>query len=504
MAAQLRNYLKDVIGLGPNQEGTNRANAIMDEGINTVDDLAEAYDNDGIKTLCSNVRKPGGTIPDPTFVAPRRNAVAPRVARLGQSIPTICEQRLTYAAYGAKCYNLIGRNVEEANLGRVRLQEFKKHLNLIDSHTDPDTIDDVTKTFTVMKFLDQFPTYLRDLHGVSNVSLSYVIRKEREPPNPLPALTLTKPWGEGFSSVMEEQIRCVGLVGPDYDEDNARVYNILTKALSGTSAIASITRFQRKRDGRGAYEDLVSHNMGSAKWEKMVELAEDVLTKRTWNGKNSRYPLKIHISRHREAFNDLERASHQITYAAPNETSRVRYLLNSIISTDATICSAKTLILSDAAKKDDFETAADFLLIVAPKPRNEGSSHRISALKHRNTKRGKQRGKIRTGPKTGVEIRFFTKPEWAELSQDERNECIEIRTADNNKRRHGSADESDKPKKISKIEQLEAKINEQTQQISALLKHSEANTSAKSTPQLPPQPSSKNPLKPPNGFNQRE
>ena len=103
-----------------------------------------------------------------------------------------------------------------------------------------------------------------------------------------------------------------------------------------------------------------------------------------------------------------------------------------------------------------------------------------------------------------MEIRFFTKPEWAELSQDERNECIEIRTADNNKRRHGSADESDKPKKISKIEQLEAKINEQTQQISALLKHSEANTSAKSTPQLPPQPSSKNPLKPPNGFNQRE
>ena len=86
-----------MIGLGPNREGTDRAKAIMDESIDTIADLAN------VKTLCSNAREPGGTIDDPTWESPRRGAVFPRIPKPGQSIPTTCEQRLTLAAYGAKC-----------------------------------------------------------------------------------------------------------------------------------------------------------------------------------------------------------------------------------------------------------------------------------------------------------------------------------------------------------------------------------------------------------------
>lgn len=132
--------------------------------------------------------------------------------------------------------------------------------------------------------------------------------------------------------------------------------------------MASITRYQRSRNGRQAYLDLVTHNMGSAKWET-VEAAESVLTMRVWNGKNSRYLIWIHIACHCEAYNDLVQASHQITYAPPNETSRVQYLLLSIQSTDPTICLAKTTIQADAAKKDDFEEASDFIMVVAPPPK---------------------------------------------------------------------------------------------------------------------------------------
>ena len=322
--AQLRNYLKDVIGLGVGQEGTDRANAIIEEGIDSIEDIADVYDNDGIKTLCSNVRKPGGTMDDPNWVppVPLGGATAPRVNKPGQSIPTVCEQRLTLAAYGAKCYTLVNHPVETTNLTRSRLREFKKHLNVVDCHKDPDTISDVSKTFTVMKFLDQLPTYLRDLHGVSGVSLSYVIRADDKVPNPLPAIRPTHPWGQDYGSVMEEHIMCVPHTGPDFEADNSRVYGILSNVLTGSSAMASIIRFQRKTDGRGAYKDLVAHNLESSKWEKMVELAEEVLSKRTWNGKNSRYPLKIHISRHREAYNDLERSFFLITYNPPNESSR--------------------------------------------------------------------------------------------------------------------------------------------------------------------------------------
>ena len=124
--------------------------------------------------------------------------------------------------------------------------------------------------------------------------------------------------------------------------------------------MASITRYQTREDGRDAYFALIRHNLGSEKWEKMVKNAQKVLNQRIWNGKNSRYSLKIHISRHREAFNDMERASEHIAFVPPNETSRVRYLLSSIETQDPTITSCKTTINGDPVKKNDFERAADF------------------------------------------------------------------------------------------------------------------------------------------------
>ena len=70
-----------------------------------------------------------------------------------------------------------------------------------------------------------------------------------------------------------------------------------------------------------------------------------------WNRHNSRYPLKVHITRYREAFNDLVRASYQISYVPPNGTSQVRYLLTSVQTNDPTIFSVKTTIHEYAAKK---------------------------------------------------------------------------------------------------------------------------------------------------------
>ena len=41
-------YLKDVIGLGSNQEGTNCANKIIAEGINDLANLVELAEDDGV------------------------------------------------------------------------------------------------------------------------------------------------------------------------------------------------------------------------------------------------------------------------------------------------------------------------------------------------------------------------------------------------------------------------------------------------------------------------
>ena len=96
--------------------------------------------------------------------------------------------------------------------------------------------------------------------------------------------------------------------------------------------------------------------------------------------KNSRYSLKNHITRHREAHNDFVRAGQHIPYAEPGEHTRVRRLLHSIQSKDAVIISAKTTIQADAAKQNDFELASDFLLLMAPLPTPNARHHNVSGV----------------------------------------------------------------------------------------------------------------------------
>ena len=119
--AALRTYLRDPIGLGTDAAGTAKANAVINEGIGSIDDLVDLNYDKGIKTLCMNVRKLAGTIPDPNWIPPVPNnagIMPPQISRPGSQVPAICEQRLTLAAYGASLYHSIGRDIDTANLTR--------------------------------------------------------------------------------------------------------------------------------------------------------------------------------------------------------------------------------------------------------------------------------------------------------------------------------------------------------------------------------------------------
>ena len=512
----LRTFLREQIGFGLNQLGTDRANAVIDEGLSSIEELIDIADDKGIENLCYNVRKPSGNIPQPNWMAPEpnpQNLQAPLIPKPGHSIPAVCEQRLQLAAYGASIYHSIGRDINTGMLNRERLREFKKHQDMVENHTEPETLPDLSKTFTIQKFLDQFPTYLRELLGSSKVALSYIIR-ENDPPAQLPPLEVNVPWMEDFNNLMDELIEYTPHSGPAFNSDNARVYNLLVNHLAGTNAIASTARHQRNRNGRGAYFDLVMHHLSSAKWERTVELAEKVLNERKWNGRNARYPLKIHIAKHREAFNDLSRASEQITYDPPNETSRVRHLLSSIETSDPTICAAKTTIKADRVKNNDFEEAADFLIVTAPHPKvgnHNRQNHNVSGVNSKGN-RGKtkgrrndnnyKRGKVSTGPKTGVEIRFYQPREWHKLTQDERDECIEIRKKETVKRKQDNQNDDDEPSK--KIAALQTQIEEMKNHlVSVMSSFSSSNASTNLPPYTDSSNSLNSALRPPR-FSQRE
>jgi len=94
--AALRTYLRSVIGLGATTPvGANCANDIIEEGFSSISDLVDLSHKNGVKTICTNVRKPAGLIPQPDREAPNpnpQNLQVPLTPCSGHLIPMMCEQ----------------------------------------------------------------------------------------------------------------------------------------------------------------------------------------------------------------------------------------------------------------------------------------------------------------------------------------------------------------------------------------------------------------------------
>ena len=79
------------------------------------------------------------------------------------------------------------------------------------------------------------------------------------------------------------------------------------------------------------------------------------------------------------------------------------------------------------------------------------------------------------------------------LTQDQKDECINIRKSSNKKRKHPDDE---------KIAALESMIEEQNKRISALTSSTDGANASENV-NLPPPPT-RNPLQPPSGFTQRQ
>ena len=225
---------------------------------------------------------------------------------------------------------------------------------------------------------------------------------------------------------MDELIDYTPHTDDNYAEDSAKVYQILQDMLAGTSFESSIKTFQRSGNGRGAYLALCQHNLGSSKWDKIIEDAEDYVMRREWNGKNPRFTLRSHINKTREAQNDWTRAAQFIDYQVPNEHTQVGRMIKSITSRDPSIVSAITHIQGNQEQRNNFEKAADFLLLTAPSAQTHKAEHRVSATRSEND--------THKGPKTGIKLRYYSKNEYNNLNAYQRKELKELRASRDRKR----------------------------------------------------------------------
>ena len=387
MAAVLtfNQFLNSTIGLND----AEKVLKYIENGLDDFGSMAE-LDDDDIKIMMNGIRK------DPEDPTP---------------INAIMEKRTKIACYGAKMYTLIGRPITAEALSLTRIKTIDIHKHIVKEQKDPkEDIPKVSRSYTIDKALDAFPTYLRSIIGVRGVALSYVVR-EGDTVQALGPLGAGVPYATESGSFMNELISNTPHSGGGWEEDNARVYSILAEMVKDVPMASSLKAHQRSRNGREAHKSLVKHNLGSAKWDVVIAKAEEVQSNHIWNGKNSRYSIRRHIDLHRDAYNDMVRAKDHVTYEAPNERTRVTRLLKSVQAGHiASIAAAKTTIEATPHMRDDFENAADFLILNAPAPKAMQHDYRVSAVLGDDD-----------DDKSGeVEDRFYTDAEYQTLNGKQR------------------------------------------------------------------------------------
>jgi len=441
------NFLRNTIGL----DTVARAAVLRDHGLDSYAVLNEFKDDD-IKIMMQGIRK------DPNTQVP---------------ISALVEKRVKLACYGAEIYTLINRTVTGTSLSIRRLKQFDIHKHIIKEHKDPSSdVSKVSKTNSIGKALDGLPTYLRSKIGVRGVALSYVIRQETVPPT-LEPLSNDLPYAEASGSLMNELINHTPHNGGGWEEDNATVFALLQDMVQDVSMASSLKQHQRNRNGRAAYLSLIQHNLGSAQWDKIILKAEEVHNVRVWNGRNSRYTLKRHVDMHRDAYNDMVRANEHIAYETPNEHTRVSRLLRSVQANQlASIAAAKTTIEATPSKRDDFELAADFLILNAPASKSLQQEQRIAAFDTDATY--EKSSKYKDGQ---VQDRFYTVEEYRKLSTNQKMKLKLLREQRGDDSKPSGKRSNRNDQKKNNYKKLKSENADLMQRISALESRISGNTS---------------------------
>mmetsp|Transcript_22857 Transcript_22857/g.32224 ORF Transcript_22857/g.32224 Transcript_22857/m.32224 type:complete len:131 (+) Transcript_22857:247-639(+) len=129
---------------------------------------------------------------------------------------------------------MVGRTIKADILDRPRLREFEYLSRVIEEHDKPENLPSVSKTFGVMKAIDAIPVYLREWLGTKKIPLSYIIC-DNVTPSALLTLATDRITPSRYTSMVDELIEYAPHTGPEYNEDDTQVFQIIQDLVAGTS-----------------------------------------------------------------------------------------------------------------------------------------------------------------------------------------------------------------------------------------------------------------------------
>jgi hypothetical protein len=366
--------------------------------INSVAELGYLTDLN-VHDLCTTIRKPGGYMPNPAFVAGQVPALPPMVPYLGIMVSTRAEGNMKLASYTVRHNNRISRTTNVATMNPTSLRRLV-HLKLKEEEKpDPPTAPKIDHK-NWPKTMDAIHDYFTGVLGETKVPLAYVIRDTVEvtpEADDLPR-NYASPEDEMVARMPHQDANGVDL--PTYLHDRSRVWQTMSEICQDDKSWTYVKPFQRSRDGRGAYRALHTHYLGLNHVNNMANEAESKLARASYDGEKKRYNFESYISTLNEQFSVLNNLR-RFGYSGIDEASKVRRL-NAGIKTDK-LDAPKAQIMSSRDLQENFDAAVGLYqdFIAQSKTHGDNSDFNVSGFEGGGGGEGRGRGGGRFGGRGG-------------------------------------------------------------------------------------------------------
>lgn len=322
-------------------------NALANQGLTDYDVFLTLTEKD-IGDICSNVRKPGGTIANPALVA--GGGQPAMIPNPGTPIGYVLEKRLKMLRYYRLHLQRIQRPFDDADATLVRLSS----VYTLKEEEDNDEDDDVklpAKLASIDKVrmtLNDIDDYLIRKKGISGVPLAYIVR----PDVPLPDIADDP--GFGNPTFALEMIQRAPHAGAFYQRDNIAVWNVIRHVTHEGPAWSWVQSFVRTCNGRLAYFAMKQHYLGESFTARLRANADKLMDSTFYDGRSRGFTFERYCETLQQAFTDIESTGELIS-----ENRKVRILMLGI--RDERLATAKSQVTATPELKATFDGAVNFI-----------------------------------------------------------------------------------------------------------------------------------------------
>ena len=251
------------------------------QGVDLIDEL-KFVNNKGVESLCNNIRKPGGMIPNPNAAAQGEPAM---IRNPGQGVSACAKNNLKLCCYFICDHERISRSVtaDQVTLANVRalcdLRDAEIH------HVDHEQMPKLMDSKNGPKMMEGIVEYLHGCLGVTKILLSYIVHDHVEAPPKAndPETNYDMPQDE--MTARAPMMLANGDKHPTFLTDCQTIWEKTSDLTRDHECWTYVKLAQRSRNGRQGFTLLLDHYLGQNSMANQVSLAEAKLKNSSYQGK---------------------------------------------------------------------------------------------------------------------------------------------------------------------------------------------------------------------------